>query len=194
MPDKMTPQQRHNCMSHIRSADTRPELAIRRELWHRGYRFRTNVAGLPGKPDIVLAKYRTAIFVNGCFWHGHSGCPKFVLPETNREFWERKIRRNRERDLVNNERLELLAWNVITVWECELSRTELPKTADKIAGQLLQNKSRWDDFRLRRKNDKAFAKEQQAKRKMVLEQMEAEIDGMFSIPPGIRKLSKSESL
>lgn len=192
MPDKMTPQQRHNCMSHIRSEDTRPELAIRRELWHRGYRFRTNVAGLPGKPDIVLAKYRTAIFVNGCFWHGHKGCPKFVLPETNREFWEQKIRRNRERDLVNNERLELLAWSVITVWECELSKAKIRQTVDRITSQLETDKAEWENFRLRRKQDRAFAREHQAKRRKVLEQMEAEIDSKFHIPDAIRKLSRTE--
>ena len=96
----MTPEQRHDCMASIHSEDTRPEQAVRRELWHRGYRFRKCVRTLPGTPDIVLPKYRTCIFVNGCFWHGHKGCSKFVMPKTRTEFWENKIARNQERDLV----------------------------------------------------------------------------------------------
>lgn len=99
MPDILTPDQRHKCMSHIRSRNTKPEVKLRKELFRLGYRYRLNVKGLDGRPDIVLAKYRTCIFVNGCFWHGHKGCPKFVLPKTNVEFWLAKIENNRERDL-----------------------------------------------------------------------------------------------
>ena len=82
MPDPLTLQQRHLCMSHIRSKDTSPEMKLRRELWRRGYRYRTNVRKLPGTPDIVLGRYRSVIFVNGCFWHGHEGCRKYTVPKS----------------------------------------------------------------------------------------------------------------
>lgn len=88
MPDSLTLQQRHLCMSHIRSKDTSPELKVRRELWRRGYRYRVNVRSLPGTPDIVLGRYRSVIFVNGCFWHGHEGCRKYTVPKSNVEFWD----------------------------------------------------------------------------------------------------------
>ena len=103
MPDPLTLQQRHLCMSHIRSKDTSPELKVRRELWRRGYRYRVNVRSLPGTPDIVLGRYRSVIFVNGCFWHGHEGCRKYTVPKSNVEFWKEKVARNRERDLLNNQ-------------------------------------------------------------------------------------------
>lgn len=192
MADKMSPQQRHDCMSHIRSADTRPELAVRRELWRRGYRYRINRRSLPGSPDIVLPKYRTAIFVNGCFWHGHRGCPKFVMPSSNREFWQEKIARNRERDLVNNLRLETLAWNMITVWECELSKARLQDTMDRIISQMSANKSKWEEYCRRRREDRRFAREQSRLRREILAQTESEIDDMYNIPPGIRRLSHTE--
>ena len=93
MPDILTPQQRHRCMSRIRSKATKPEMAVRRWLWAHGYRYRLNVKSVPGKPDIVMRRYRTAIFVNGCFWHGHEGCSKFVMPKSNTAFWQAKITR-----------------------------------------------------------------------------------------------------
>ncbi len=102
-------------MSHIHSRDTRPELAARRELWRRGFRYRVNVRNLPGTPDIVLPKYRTAIFVNGCFWHGHKGCHSYTVPKTNTGFWQDKVARNRARDLTNAQRLESIGWSVMTV-------------------------------------------------------------------------------
>ena len=124
MADKLTPEQRHLCMSHIRGKDTKPEMFVRKALWQLGYRYRLNVADLPGRPDIVLPKYKTIIFVNGCFWHGHEGCKKFTVPETNRDFWMAKIERNRQRDLETFSALRVLGWNVITVWSCELSTKE----------------------------------------------------------------------
>ena len=96
--DTMSPQQRHKNMAAIRSADTKPEMTVRRWLHSRGFRYRLNHPRLPGHPDIVLRKYRTCIFVNGCFWHGHEGCRYFRLPKTNIDFWRTKIERNRERD------------------------------------------------------------------------------------------------
>ena len=127
MTDKMTPSQRHYCMSRIRSRNTKPELKVRQWLWRHGYRYRLNVKSVPGKPDIVMRKYRTAVFVNGCFWHGHEGCDKFKIPQTNREFWVNKIKRNQERDQRNYQVLHDNGWQVIVVWECQLQ----PKTIEE---------------------------------------------------------------
>ena len=120
MTDKLTPEQRHKCMSSIRSRNTKPEVLVRKYLFAQGLRFRINVRHLPGTPDIVLRKYRTVIFVNGCFWHGHEGCRYFVLPKTNTDFWRAKIERNRERDLAERLQLRHMGWHVIQVWECQL--------------------------------------------------------------------------
>lgn len=118
MTDVMTPEQRHRCMSRIRGKDTKPELIVRRWLWSKGYRFRKNVKRLPGTPDIVLRKYGIAIFIHGCFWHGHEEHPH--LPKSNREFWRNKIERNKARDERQKARLRQMGWNVLTVWECQL--------------------------------------------------------------------------
>lgn len=112
-------------MARIRAKDTRPELMVRRYLFHRGFRFRIHDGRLPGSPDIVLPRYRTVIFVHGCFWHGHEGCAAFRLPKTHVEFWEDKIKRNRIRDAAHAERLGELSWRVLTVWECELRTKKL---------------------------------------------------------------------
>lgn len=105
-------------MSRIRSKDTKPELLVRKYLFAHGYRFRKNVKGLPGTPDIVLQKYRCCIFVHGCFWHGHD---HIRYPRTNAEFWRNKITRNQQRDATNKERLRRMGWYVITIWECQLT-------------------------------------------------------------------------
>ena len=139
MPDVLTPQQRHRCMSHIRSKATKPEMVVRRWLWAHGYRYRLNVKSVPGKPDIVMRKYRTAIFVNGCFWHGHEGCKQFVLPKTNTDFWQTKIARNRERDLRNYDELMHAGWQVIVLWQCKLNKQELEPTMQQVAVTLNQN-------------------------------------------------------
>ncbi|MBQ8192248.1 MAG: DNA mismatch endonuclease Vsr [Bacteroidaceae bacterium] len=120
MPDRLTPEQRHRCMKSIRSRNTKPEMMVRRYLFSRGFRYRVNVKRLPGTPDIVLRKYRTVIFINGCFWHGHEDCPYFVLPKTNTPFWKAKIERNRERDMQKRIQLRLLGWHTIILWECQL--------------------------------------------------------------------------
>ena len=136
MPDHMTPQQRHECMSSIHSKDTRPEQVVRRELWHRGYRFRKCVKTLPGTPDIVLPKYRTVICINGCFWHGHKGCSKYVMPKSNVEFWQEKINRNAERDKSNYAALEALGWRVIILWECELKKDKFEQTMQRLMNEI----------------------------------------------------------
>lgn len=121
MADKLTREQRHLCMSHIRSKNTKPELIVRRFLFANGFRFRVNVKRLPGTPDIVLRKYHTAIFVNGCFWHGHDNCSLYVVPKTNADFWISKIQRNKQRDSASAEKLKKMGWHVIRIWECQLS-------------------------------------------------------------------------
>lgn len=135
MTDTMTPEQRHVCMSHIRSKNTKPELKVRRWLWSHGYRYRLNVKSVPGKPDIVMRPYRTAIFVNGCFWHGHEGCCK--IPNTNREFWVGKIRCNQERDQENYRVLQENGWQVIVIWECQLKPALIDHTMREV--ELLLN-------------------------------------------------------
>ena len=120
MADRMTPEQRHRCMSHIHSRNTRPEMLVRRYLYAHGFRYRVNVRRLPGTPDIVLSRLRTCIFINGCFWHGHEGCSDFKLPRTNTAFWQQKIDRNRQRDLERQQQLRLMGWNVIRIWGCQL--------------------------------------------------------------------------
>ena len=137
MTDKMTPAQRHYCMSRIHGKATKPELKVRQWLWRHGYRYRLNVKSVPGKPDIVMRKYRTAIFVNGCFWHGHEGCDKFKMPQTNVSFWEHKISRNRERDQQNYQVLHDNGWQVIVVWECQLEPKRIEETMLRI--ELLLN-------------------------------------------------------
>lgn len=107
-------------MSNIRSKNTKPEILVRKYLFSQGIRFRVNVKKLPGTPDIVLRKYGTVIFVNGCFWHGHEGCKYYVLPKTNTEFWKEKIEKNKERDLKDRVQLRSMGWHVILLWECQL--------------------------------------------------------------------------
>ena len=120
MADIMTPEQRSRCMAAIKGKDTKPEMIVRKYLFSRGLRFRVQVRKLPGTPDIVLPKYKTAIFINGCFWHGHEGCKYFRLPKSNVDFWREKIERNIERDRESMQALLDLRWKVIRVWECEL--------------------------------------------------------------------------
>lgn len=120
-------------MAAIKGKDTKPEMIVRKYLFSRGLRFRVQVRKLPGKPDIVLPKYKTAIFVNGCFWHGHEGCKYFRLPKSNVEFWKEKIERNIERDKESMQALFDLGWKVVRVWECELrNKANREETLNKI--------------------------------------------------------------
>lgn len=120
MTDIKTRKERSRNMAAIKGKDTKPEMIVRKYLFSRGLRFRVQVRKLPGTPDIVLPKYKTVIFVNGCFWHGHEGCKYFRLPNSNVEFWEEKIERNVARDVRNEAELKALGWRVIRVWECEI--------------------------------------------------------------------------
>lgn len=131
--DKLSPSQRHYCMYCVRSKDTKPEMVVRRYLWGHGFRYRLNHPRLPGKPDIVMRKYRACIFVNGCFWHGHEGCRYYTIPKTNTDFWVGKVRRNRERDLKVQHELATMGWHSITIWECELKPNVREKTLESLA-------------------------------------------------------------
>lgn len=121
MADNHSKEVRSKNMSHIRSIDSKPEEIVRKYLYSQGFRYRKNVKSLPGTPDIVLSKYRTVIFVNGCFWHKHD-CPRFVWPSSNQEYWIPKILGNVDRDKKNIEQLQIQGWRVIVVWECELKK------------------------------------------------------------------------
>ena len=163
MTDRLTPTQRHYVMSRIHGKGTKPELKVRQWLWQHGYRYRLNVKSVPGKPDIVMRRYRTAIFVNGCFWHGHfvhfgieslglrvesqlevesrvlkvdsSQCCK--IPQSNQEYWVNKIRRNQERDQRNYQILHDNGWQVIVIWECQLAPKRIEETMLRV--ELLLN-------------------------------------------------------
>lgn len=111
-------------MSHISGKETKPEVLVRKLLFTKGFRYRKNVKSLRGKPDIVLPKYRTVVFIHGCFWHGHDGCRKAKLPDTRREFWEKKISENINRDKADIDILKKENWKVITIWQCEISSRE----------------------------------------------------------------------
>ena len=141
---KLSADQIHKNMAAIHSKDTKPEIIVRKGLWSRGFRYRLNSPKLPGHPDLVLKKYRTCIFVNGCFWHGHkvevrseegevrsSDCCK--IPNTRREFWVAKIRRNQERDIETQKRLAEMGWHCITIWECELKPSKREQTLKSLA-------------------------------------------------------------
>lgn len=118
--DRHTQEQRHRNMSAVGCKDTKPEILVRKWLHAAGYRFRLHVKDLPGKPDIVLPKYRTVIFVNGCFWHQHQGCPHAKMPTTNVQFWKEKLGKNIERDEMQYLELKALGWNVQVIWGCEV--------------------------------------------------------------------------
>lgn len=131
--DRMTKEQRHRCMAAIRGKDTQPELLVRRFLFSRGFRYRLNHPRLPGHPDIVLRKYRTVIFINGCFWHGHEHCRLFHLPHTNTAFWQEKITRNRARDKRTQQELATMGWHSLTIWECQLRPKLRQQTLESLA-------------------------------------------------------------
>lgn len=139
MADRLTKEKRSELMSHIRSVNTKPEIALRHALWRLGFRFRVNLKSLPGSPDIVLPKHRTVIFVHGCFWHGHKDCKISHVPQTNTEFWQAKVARNKERDEEVWRQLEAKGWFVIIVWECELAKARFDGVVDKVATEILEN-------------------------------------------------------
>lgn len=118
--DNRSKEARSRNMSRIPSKNTKPEEAVRKYLFSQGFRYRKNVSTLPGKPDIVLPRYKTVVFINGCFWHAHQGCKWFVPPKSNSVFWQNKFKYNMERDEQNYQKLYDLGWHVIIIWECEI--------------------------------------------------------------------------
>jgi len=137
MVDLLTSERRSWNMSQIKGRNTRPELRLRSLLHRAGFRFRLHAKQLPGRPDVVLPKYRTAIFVHGCFWHRHPGCRDTTTPSTRREFWQEKFDGNVRRDARNRAALEATGWTVVTVWECELKTDAegiVRRLADKLRG------------------------------------------------------------
>ena len=139
MADRHTKEQRSRNMAAIHSASTRPELYLRQALWHHGFRYCVNDKRLPGRPDIVLPKYRTVIFVHGCFWHGHKDCKYYTVPKTNTKFWMAKVARNQERDQEVWRELEAKGWSVIIVWECQLKKANLEETVARVASEIVRN-------------------------------------------------------
>ena len=135
MADNHTKEQRSYNMSRIRSKNNAPEEKVRKFLFSKGFRYRKNDKKLPGCPDIVLPKYKTVIFVNGCFWHKHN-CKRFVWPSSNEEYWKKKILRNVERDEVNTKALKELGWKVLVVWECELKKATIDERLEKLAYEI----------------------------------------------------------
>ena len=123
MTDIWNKEKRSEVMSKIRSKNTKPELILRKALFARGFRYRVNDKRLPGRPDIVFPKYKTVIFIHGCFWHGHDkGCIDSHIPKTNSEYWLAKIKKNKERDENNQSQIQSMGWNVLTIWDCEIQR------------------------------------------------------------------------
>ncbi len=141
MADTKTPAERSENMSRIRSTNTKPEEIVRKYLFSHGFRYRKNDKRYPGKPDIVLPKYHTIIFVNGCFWHMH-GCSHSRLPRSNQEYWKPKIERNIQRDAENQQKLEADSWKVIVVWECELKK----RTAEERLSRLCDEIRKSNDY------------------------------------------------
>lgn len=141
MADVLTEKQRHYNMSRIRSKNTKPEEMVRKYLFSKGFRYRKNDARYPGKPDIVLPKYKTVILIHGCFWHQHPGCKAARIPDTNSEFWKNKFEKNIARDAKEKRELEEAGWIVIILWECEISTKKkreirLPALEEEIKSQL----------------------------------------------------------
>jgi len=140
MADNHTPEARSYNMSQIRSKNTKPEELVRKWLFAEGFRYKKNVRGLPGCPDVVLPMYHTVIFVNGCFWHMHE-CGMFRWPASNRGYWEKKLLGNANRDHINYKKLEELGWNTLVVWECELNRGMFESTMTNLKQEITKGKA-----------------------------------------------------
>lgn len=145
MSDVHTPEQRSYNMSRIRGKNTKPEELVRKYLFSQGFRYRKNDVRLPGKPDIVLPKYKTVIFVNGCFWHAHEGCKYFVWPKNNADFWRARITGNVSRDYEKRKQLESMGWKVIIVWECQLKKQYRSQRLAQLCLQIKRGQTDFDE-------------------------------------------------
>lgn len=178
MGDIITKEERSELMSHIRSVNTKPEVALRRALWRRGFRYRVNVKNLPGSPDIVLPKHRTVVFVHGCFWHGHKGCKEFTVPKTNTDFWVKKVARNQERDQEVWRKLEAKGWSVVIVWECELVKAKFDGTVQRVATEIIENGDLYRKHRHERRKARELRRQERIITEKKRESLMAEIKGM----------------
>lgn len=141
----MTPEQRSLRMAAVKGKDTKPELIVRKYLFSKGLRYRLHDKKLPGSPDIILKKYKTVIFIDGCFWHGHEGCKYFKMPKSNKFFWDQKIRRNKARDIANNYVLQTEGWRVIRLWECEIKKvSDREERLESLYRQIIGSNSSYD--------------------------------------------------
>ena len=137
--DNRTKEARSKNMSNIPSKNTKPEETVRKYLFGKGFRYRKNVSSMPGKPDIVLPKYKTVVFVNGCFWHAHKGCKWFVPPKSNTDFWNKKFEYNISRDRKNYNLLKQMGWKVIVMWECEIRHKDSRESLEKLVSLITDN-------------------------------------------------------
>ena len=168
MSDNHTPEQRHRNMAAVHSTSTEPELNLRRTLWRQGFRYRVNDKRLPGKPDIVLPKYRTV---------GHKECKYYTVPETNKEFWVAKVQRNQERDQEVWRKLEAKGWCVIIVWECQLKKANLEETIDRVAEEIVRNgdiyRATQEERKTAREGYRKARRERKERERALLEEMSA---------------------
>ena len=141
MADVLTPEQRSYNMSQIKNKDTKPEEIVRKYLFSKGLRYRKNDKRYPGHPDIVLPKYKTVVFVHGCFWHMHDNCKYARLPKTNAEYWKNKLLKNKERDSIEQQELRSMGWNVLVVWECELRKDRRKQTLETLYDKVTHGKT-----------------------------------------------------
>lgn len=137
MTDVHSKETRSYNMSRIKSKDTKPEMLVRKFLYRNGFRYRLHAKTLPGKPDIVLAKYKTVIFINGCFWHGHQACGSYLKPKSNIEFWNNKFENNMSRDKKNLAAIAAMNWKTIVIWECELKTKVRATTLNDLKSKIL---------------------------------------------------------
>lgn len=143
MADVHTPEIRSYNMSCIHASNTKPEEKVRKYLFAHGFRYRKNDKRYPGKPDIVLPKYKTCIFINGCFWHMHQNCKYFVMPKSNVRFWKQKLQKNVERDQKNYQQLQASGWQVLIIWECQLKKSVFEGTMNELINSIILYQSRY---------------------------------------------------
>jgi DNA mismatch endonuclease (patch repair protein) len=186
--DIMSKEERSARMSLIHSASTKPELRLRHALWNLGFRYRVNDSRLPGSPDIVFPKYRTAIFIHGCFWHGHLNCKVSHIPKTNTNFWTAKVARNQERDQEVWRQLEAKGWSVLIVWECELKKAALEDTVFSVAQEIVRNGESYRNTLEERKHARNEYQKERKKRmereQSLLKEAKSKFDFSLSILSG----------